>query len=128
MALSTYLANKVLDHTYLGAAFTQPSEVYVQLHTGDPTAAGTSNVASETTRIEVSSFAAASNKSKASSAQVQWTNIDAGGTSEVISHISLWDAATSGNCLDYGALASNVTVSEGGTLTFASGDIAISRT
>jgi hypothetical protein len=53
------LANKILDHFRGGTSWTQPSGIYVQLHTGDPGSAGTANLSANTTRVRVN-FAAAS--------------------------------------------------------------------
>lgn len=65
---------------------------YIQLHIGDPGAAGTANKATETTRKAVT-FSAASGGSMTNSAQVQWTNI-AG--SQDATHFSIWNTATDG--------------------------------
>ena len=65
---------------------------YIQLHVGDPGAAGTANKATETTRKAVT-FNAASGGSMTNSAQVQWTNI-AG--SQDATHFSIWNTATDG--------------------------------
>jgi len=62
---------------------------YIQLHIGDPGAAGTANKATEVTRKAVT-FSAASGGSMTNSAQVQWTNI-AG--SQDATHFSLWRGA-----------------------------------
>lgn len=70
--------------------------VYVQLHTGDPGAAGTANVSSVTTRPAVT-FSAAVAGSMAASNQPAWN--DWGGATETITHISLWDAPTAGTFL-----------------------------
>lgn len=42
MALSAYLRDKLLDHVLKGAAFTQPTNVYISLHTSDPGTTGAS--------------------------------------------------------------------------------------
>ena len=65
---------------------------YIQLHVGDPGAAGTANKATETTRKSIT-FNAASGGSMTNSAQVQWTNI-AG--SQDATHFSIWNTATDG--------------------------------
>jgi hypothetical protein len=68
---------------------------YVQLHVGDPGAAGTANKATEVTRKAVT-FSAASGGVMTNSAQVQWTNI-AG--SQDATHFTVWrgsGAATDG--------------------------------
>ena len=101
-----------------GTAFTAPAGTWLQLHTADPTDAGTTSVASNSTR-QSASWAAASNPAgtKATSATVTWTSVPA---AETYSHWSLWDASTAGNCLWTGALASNATVAIGDTFQITS--------
>jgi hypothetical protein len=114
MSISNFLENKLLDATAgtsYGAAGT-----YLQLHTGDPGEDGTANAATETTRKAVS-FASASGGSMASSGTVEWTNVAA---TETVSHWSLWDASTSGNCLWSGQLASSASLTAGDTFQITS--------
>lgn len=114
MSISNYLENAWLDtlrNTSLAV-----SAVYVKLHTGDPGEAGTSNAATETTRKSIS-FSAASGGSMSSSATVEWTNVAA---SETYSHWSLWDSATTGNCLFSGALSASAAVTAGDTFQITS--------
>lgn len=122
MSFSNYSEDKILDHVFGGTAFTAPSAWYVKLHTGDPGEAGTANAATETTRKSVTSWAASSGGSKASSAAVSWTSYPA---AETITHVSIWDASTSGNCLGSGALTASKTLAIGDTLTINSGSITI---
>lgn len=116
MSISNYAELKILDHLTGTASWTAPSGAYAQLHTGDPGEAGTSNVATETTRKAVT-FSSASSGAIASSATVEWTNVAA---TETISHWSLWDASTAGNCLWYGALSASASVVAGDTLQITS--------
>jgi hypothetical protein len=119
MSIANYAEIKLLDHCLGGSAFTQPSGIYVKLHTGDPGEDCTSNAATETTR-KVVTFAAAASGSKASNSSVSWTSYPA---NETITHVSLWDASTSGNPLWSGSLSSSVAVSSGGTFTISSGQL-----
>lgn len=109
MSFSDYAENKILDHMLATASWTAPSGVYVQLHTGDPGEAGTSNASAETTR-KAASFDAASGGSASLSSTLTWASWSAG--AETISHISLWDAASSGNCLGSGALSASKAVAD----------------
>jgi hypothetical protein len=117
------LANKWLDMLG-GTAFTAPAGTYVKLHTGDPGASGTANAAAgDTTRKQVT-WAAASGGSKGmTSMSGVWTN---GGTSETVSHISLWDASTAGNFLDSIALTASKAWASGDTITLGSLSLALS--
>lgn len=116
------LANKWLDMLG-GTAFTAPAAFYVKLHTADPGASGATAASAETTRKAIT-FSAASAGSKAASASVSWTSWSAG--SETISHLSFWDASTSGNFLGSVALTASKAVANGDTLTLSSLSIALS--
>jgi hypothetical protein len=114
MSISNYAELALLD-TLRNTSFAVAA-TYIKLHTGDAGEAGTTNAASEATRKAIS-FSAASSGSMASSATVEWTNVAA---SETYSHWSLWDAATAGNCLWSGALASSAAVTAGDTFQITS--------
>lgn len=123
------LANKWLD--VLGAAgpaagttFTGITSNFVKLHLGDPGAAGAGNPSTNATRV-VMNWAAASAGSKAIQATLPVWAAWASGT-EVISHISVWDASSAGNFLFAIALTASKTVSNGDTLTLSSLSLALS--
>lgn len=109
MTISNYAENKLLD-AVAGTSFAA-SGSYVKLHTGDPGEDGTSNAASNTTRQSIT-FSSASGGSMATSSGATWTNVP---STETYSHWSLWDAATSGNCLWTGALSTSAAVTAGDT-------------
>jgi hypothetical protein len=101
---SANLANKWLD-MLAGTAFTAPTNTYIKLHTADPGSAGaTAAAAGDTSRKTVTWSAASAGSKSMSSMSGSWTN---GGTSETVSHISGWDASTSGNFLFSAALTSS---------------------
>lgn len=114
---STFTANAILNALCNATSFSVTT-IYMQLHTADPGAAGTTSVATETTRKAVS-FGAASSGAISNDAAVQWTSI-AG--SQDASHYSLWDASSAGNFLGSGTITANA-YTAGDTLTFAIGDI-----
>lgn len=126
MSISNYLEGewlKTIRGGGNGSNFTAPAATYAKLHTGDPGEAGTSNAAGETTRQAIS-FGAPSSGVITASGDVTWTNVS---TSETISHISIWDNSTAGNCLFTGALSASKTVNSGDTfvLTGASTTITL---
>lgn len=96
---------------------------YVQLHAGDPGAAGTANVATENTRKAIS-FAAASGVSMATDADLSWTSV-AG--SEDFTHFTIWGASTAGTCYASGTITANP-VTAGDNFTIASGALTLSLT
>jgi hypothetical protein len=125
MSIANYAENKLLDavfnHTTTGGGL-PTADVYVKLHTGDPGEDCTSNAATETTRKQAS-LAAASSGSCVSDADLTWTNVAA---TETYSHVSIWDASTSGNALWYGALTASKAVNSGDSFTIASGSLTVS--
>jgi hypothetical protein len=118
-------ANAVLNAYYNATNITAPTAIWFQLHVGDPGAAGTANVATETTRKDVTAvFAAASGGAVTSDTLVSWTNV-AG--SEDYTHWSLWTASSGGTFLWSGTMTANA-VTAGDTFNLAVGDIDISLT
>lgn len=89
--------------------------VYVQLHTADPGAAGTTSVSvGSTTRQSVTLAAPASHVLALSAAPTAWTN---GGTSETLTHVSVWSASTAGTFLYSAALTSSQAWASGNQFT-----------
>jgi hypothetical protein len=81
-----------------GAAYSAVAGTFVQLHTGDPGAAGTSNVSVGSTTRNSFVFSSSSSGSSLSlgTPPSAWTN---GGTSETLTHISVWTASSAGTFL-----------------------------
>jgi hypothetical protein len=118
VGIASARANSILDSEY-GTA-------YVQLHTADPGAAGgTAISAGSSTRLLVT-WAGAASGSKASSAVTgTWTN---GGTSETISHISLWSASSAGTFNRSIAVTTPKLWASADTITIASGALTVAFT
>lgn len=118
---ATNLANKMLDGVR-NVSFAVAG-TYVKIHTGDP-GNGTANAAAGSTTRPGVTFAAAANGAIAlTGTQPVWTN---GGTSETVTHISVWDSATAGNVLWTAQLASSKAWSAGDTLTLTSCGLSLS--
>ena len=109
-------ANSALS-TWTGSA------ANVQLHTGAPGAAGTSNVSSVTTRPSVT-WNSASAGSITASNQPAWTSW-AGTNGEVVTDISFWSASSAGTFGFSIQLSSSVTMDTGDSLTLTSITISI---
>lgn len=98
-----------------GSSYTAITNAYVQLHTGDPGAAGTANVsAGSTTRAPVSHTSPSAGAMTQTGTAPSWTN---GGTSETITHISVWSATSAGTCKYTAQLTASKTWASGDTLT-----------
>lgn len=124
--LSTYLANLFLNHfrgTNIGTA---PAAVYVGLHTADPTDAGTTGEVTTTIRVAgrvAVTFAAPSSKVITSNADADFGN--AAGGSGTITHFSIWDAASGGNCLGTAAVTASKAWVTGQGVKFPSGSLTV---
>ena len=106
------LANKWLD-MLAGTAFTAPAAFWVKLHVGDPGSAGASNASAVVTRQQVTWSAASGGSKSQASAPTAWSMT----TTETITHVSFWDASSSGNFLDAAALTTSRSVISGDTVT-----------
>lgn len=113
VGLAAAQANAYLN-VYRNTAASAIATVFVQLHTGDPGAAGTANVSALTTRNQIT-WSAASAGSMALSTLSSFSMT----TSETISHVSLWTASSAGTFLQSCALTASVPVINGSTLSFS---------
>lgn len=102
---------------------TPPTDIFIQLHTGDPGPDGLLNVAANTER-KITSWDQATNISTDGRAQsstdaaITWPTVPA---SETYSWISLWDDLTVGNCWYTDEMVSPVPVTAGGAFVFPTG-------
>lgn len=110
---ATNFVNKMLDHLRGGTAWTQPSGIYVKLHVGDPGSAGTANAGAVTTRPQATYSAASAGAIALTGTLPTWAMT----TTETISHVSMWDASTSGNFLWSAVLSASKAVVNGDNLT-----------
>lgn len=94
---------------------------WLQLHTGDPGADGTANVATETTRKQVT-LTTASGGTNSNSAAISWASYPA---TETITHVSLWSASTAGTFEISGTVTSGA-VSSGDTARLNTGQASFS--
>lgn len=117
VGITSTIANNWLDTDFATAG------AFIQLHTADPGAAGTTGVSVGSTSRVQATMAAASGGSKAMSSMAStWTN---GGTSETISHISVWSASTSGTFKASAALSPSQAWASGNTFSLTSFSISI---
>jgi len=85
-----------------GTNFTADAALYIQLHTGDPGAAGTANISAVTTRQAVTFGAAASNAIALSNSPAFTMT-----ATETITHISVHNASSAGTFRWSAALTSS---------------------
>ena len=126
-AFSDYEKNRLLDaSTNRGAASATP--LYVQLHTGSPGAAGTSNVSTHTTRVEAVFATAPSAGSISNTTAVIFAGIAVTPATETITHVSFWDAATNGNFKGADDLPASKVIQDNDSLTIAIGALTLQIT
>lgn len=117
----TNLANKILDGVR-NVSFAVAG-TYCKIHTGDPGNGSSNAAAGSTTRPQVTFSAASGGAIALTGTQPTWTNA---GTSETVTHISVWDSSTGGNMLWSAQLASSKAWSAGDTLTLTSCGLSLS--
>jgi hypothetical protein len=96
---------------------------WIQLHIGNPGAAGTSNPAGETTRKQAT-WASAAGGTAANSNLLQWTNV---ASSEDYTFFTAWTASTAGTFGFSGIITANA-VTAGATFEIAIGDLDVTLT
>lgn len=125
-SLSDYAETHILDHTTGKTAYTKPT-AYVALYTAAPSDSGGGT--------EVSG----SNYSRVTTAGADWNAASSGSTSNAnvitfatpsgswgtVTHFGIFDAATTGNLLWWGALTTSKTIGSGDTASFAAGALTL---
>jgi hypothetical protein len=120
VGLASGEAAKILDALGNASNYTAPTAFWIQLHTADPGAAGTTAVAGNATRKQAS-FGAASGGAIANDAALTWTTGEVD-TAEDYTHWSAWTASTAGTFLASGTMTANA-VLVGDTFTINTGDL-----
>jgi hypothetical protein len=106
VGLSATVANDFLE--WIGnasAVSAAPTNVFLQLHTGDPGPAGTVSVAGNATRKQIS-FGTATGGLISNDTAITWTTGEVD-TGEDYTHWSMWDASTSGTFIASGLMTAN---------------------
>jgi hypothetical protein len=129
--ISDYLANALLNHIFGKGTYTPPANIYVELSTTAPTDAGT-NVTPPSGGGYARKQTAPSDWNMAAGRIIDNANAiefaEASASWGTLSHFALFDAASGGNFLGWGALATPKAVDSGDTARFAAGDLNVSFT
>jgi hypothetical protein len=120
VGLAAAQANAFLN-VYRNTAATAVATPFVQLHTADPGAAGTTAVAGSSTRNAIT-WNAASGGSMTLSTLGDFT----GTTSETITHVSVWTASTAGTFLQSFALTASQAIILNSVLHFSTFTVSFS--
>jgi len=120
---TTYLQQEILDHISGNGAYTAPTP-YVGLFTAAPSDAGGGTEVSGGSYARVNantSFGAASGTAITNNAAITFPTATASwGT---VTHFGVFDAATTGNLLYWGALSTSKAIGSGDTASFAIGEL-----
>lgn len=125
--VSTFLANKVIDHILRGQAYSVPETVYASLHTAavgdDGSGAEVSGGDYERTAI---AFDAASSRATANTSEVTFP--EASGDWGNIGWFGVWDAQTDGNLLLWGKTTVTKHIVSGQTASIAAAALTLTIT
>jgi len=125
--MSDDCADKVLDHIFKKATYTQP-DIWVALSTADPTDDGSGQADPGANYARKSTTEADWNDSAAriiDNAAVI-TFITSNGAWGTITHFSLWDAVTAGNMIGHGVLTAQKVVGDTDIVRFSIGALTCS--
>lgn len=124
MSISNYLEVKLLDAVFNNITYTAGANIWVSLHTADPTDVDATAAANEVSggsyaRADTA-FDAAAAGATANTSLESFTNMPA----VTITHVACWDSATAAtNLLWSGALTASKVVNSGDTVEIAAGDL-----
>ncbi len=119
---SDFMENKIIDHFLRNQAYTPPATVYVALYTAAPSdAGGGTEVSGGSYARQAAGLSAASGGASSNAADITFPQATADwGT---VTHLGLFDAATSGNLLMWTPLDASKTVNNGDTFKINAGDL-----
>lgn len=126
LGLSATVSNDFLEWLFNASAMaTAPAVPWIQLHTADPGSAGTTAVAGNATRKDLSAaMGTAASGAITNTAAITWTTGEVD-TSEDYTHWSIFDASMAGNFLLSGTMTANA-VTVGDEFTIPIGDLDVS--
>lgn len=136
---SDYLEVQLVNHIFRTPAYSAPSTIYVGLFTSDPTDAGSGTEvdplgtwtdyarqdAADGAGKETGWDAPGATDGTTQNAKVITFPANNGASSVTVTHIGVFDAATSGNLLFHAPLASSKTLLQGDVLSFGIGAITV---
>ncbi|MEE9615275.1 MAG: hypothetical protein V3W31_10075 [Thermodesulfobacteriota bacterium] len=127
-SFTDYWENEILDHIFNKGAYTAPT-VYVALSTTTPLDDGT-NVTEPAGGAYARVSTAAGDWNTAAGGLIDNANAitfpEATGSWGTITHFLLYDAASAGNAMAWGALTASKAIGSGDTARFAAGDLDVS--
>ena len=130
-AMSDYLEGQLIAHIFRTGSFTKPTVLAVGLFTAAPTDAGGGtevtggSYARATLNPLDANWAAPSAGNGVTSNSSAITFATPSASWGVVTHFGIFDAASAGNLLFWGALTASQTISSGNTVSFPAGSLTI---
>lgn len=126
MSFTNYSADLLNNFLLNAGVATRPTAWFVELHLGDPGVTGAGNPVTTTQDTayvrKAVTFGASASKQSLNTNAPSWT-VAAGSAGYSVTHITIWDALTAGNCLRRGKLAVPEALVANGIFTLAVGKI-----
>ncbi len=121
-SFTDYLENALINHILRNTTYTSPTTIYVGLFTAAPSdSGGGTEVSGGGYARQAATFSAPSAGATSNAADITFPTATANwGT---ITHVALFDAATGGNMLFWGALTTSKAVNTGDVLKILAGDL-----
>ena len=123
MSFTNFLETEILDHVFAGAAYSAPSQHYLGLFTAAPGEAGGGTELSGSAYARQTVDFATSGDTTSNDAAIEFPT--ATGSWGTVTHVGVFDAATSGNLMAYATLSSSKAIATGDVFRVPSGDLDI---
>lgn len=108
MSHSTEFANAMLNHTFGVLPRSAVAATWVQLHYGNPGADGTANAWSAAGRVSAGDWETSEWGWVRNEDIIEFASLPDPGVNTTLTHVTIWDASTSGNCLHICSLSTMV--------------------
>ena len=124
MSFTNFLETEILDHVFAGAAYTAPATKYIGLFTAisDGEAGSVTEVSGNAYARQSIAFTT-SGATTSNNAAVEFPT--ATGSWGTITHVGIFDAASSGNLMVYATLTASKAIASGDVFRVPSGDLDI---
>ena len=123
MSFTNFLETEILDHVFAGAAYTAPGTHYLGLFTAAPGEAGGGTELSGSAYVRKAVNFATSGATTSNNAAIEFPT--ATGSWGTVTHVGVFDAASSGNLMAYATLSSSKAIATGDVFRVPTGDLDI---
>ena len=124
MSFTNFLETEILDHVFAGAAYTAPGTKYLALFTAisDGEAGSVTELSGDAYARQTVAFTTSGNTTSNNAAVEFPTATGSWGT---VTHVGVYDAASSGNLMAYATLSASKLIETGDVFRVPSGDLDI---